>query len=136
MAFNSDNFSVSLKKEGLNAFLNHAESDILAFLWQKEGGALVKQVYAALKGSHKLSHVTVCIYLDRLFQKGLVDRKPLAGKGGLKYWYFPKVSREEFGKTLAHRLAQVVRDAFGSATATYFAKEASNSGNGGKKAKK
>lgn len=125
MGLNSRDFSVSLEKSGLNAFLNNAESDILAFLWQKQG-AFVKEVHGAVKGRHRLSHVTICIYLDRLFQKGLVDRKPLAGKGGLKYWYFPKISREEFGKTLALRLAEVVRGAFGSAAATYFAKEASN----------
>ncbi len=122
MVFDSNNFSVSLEKKGLNVFLNDAESDIIDFLW-KGDGAFVKDVHAALKG-HKLSHVTVCVYLDRLYEKGLVDRKALAGKGGLKYWYYTKISREEFGKKLSNKLASVVRDAFGSATANYFMKEA------------
>ena len=135
MALNSHNFSVSLQKSGLKAFLNDAESDILSYLWEKQG-SYVKEVHGAVKGNHRLSHVTVCIYLDRLFQKGLVDRKPMAGKGGLKYWYFPKVSREEFGKTLAHRLAEVVRGSFGSSTATYFAKESAHSAKASRKANK
>lgn len=123
MAFNTSNFSVSLEKKGLNVFLNGAESDIIDFLWKGQG-AFVKQVHHALEKKHGLSHVTVCIYLDRLYEKGLVDRKPLSGKGGLKYWYYPKISREEFGKRLSARIAAALRDAFGAATATYFTKEA------------
>lgn len=123
MVLNSRNFSVSLEKSGLNAFLNDAESDIVDFLW-KGDGAFVKQVHGAVQGKHKLTHVTVCIYLDRLYEKGLVDRKALAGKGGLKYWYYPKVSKDEFGRWLATRIAKVVQGTFGEATANYFMKEA------------
>lgn len=133
-SFNSSEFSVSLEKHGLNAFLNEAESDIIDFLWSSDG-AFVRDVHREVSRGHKLSHVTVCIYLDRLYGKGLVDRKAVAGKGGLKYWYYPKISRVEFGKKLSMKMAEVVRGAFGAAAASYFMKEAGESKRGAKNRK-
>ncbi|MGH2579423.1 MAG: BlaI/MecI/CopY family transcriptional regulator [Actinomycetota bacterium] len=77
------------------------EDQIMRFLWQRNGRpATVREVHAALTRKTPLAYTTVMTVLDRLWRKGLVERK-LQGRA---YEYAPVTSQAEHMATLMHQL--------------------------------
>ena len=67
----------------------------------KRGSATVREVYEELSRERSLSLTTVGTVLSRLHRKGFVDREFRTGRGGVYYVYRPKVSREEYERSVA-----------------------------------
>lgn len=89
--------------------LGPLEERILDLLWRSGGERSVREVQDDLQGS--LAYTTVMTTLDRLFKKGLLERK----RDGQAYLYATRVSREAFAAGLLKRTLDRVLDR-GSAT--------------------
>jgi len=74
--------------------LGSLERDVLEQLWAADGEASVRQVQAACG---ELAYTTVLTTLDRLFRKGLVQRR----RDGRAFLYRPRLSRDELRQGLA-----------------------------------
>ena len=71
--------------------LGPLEQRILDHLWQRRTAVTVREVRAAL--GRELAYTTVMTTLDRLYKKGLLDRKA----EGRAFRYAPCATREAFG---------------------------------------
>jgi len=89
--------------------LGPLEQRILDLLWRSRGERSVREVQDDLDGS--LAYTTVMTTLDRLFKKGLLERK----RDGQAYLYATRVSREAFAAGLLKRTLGRILDR-GSAT--------------------
>jgi predicted transcriptional regulator len=93
----------------VEAALGPLERDVLERLWAAEGEASVRQVQAAFTA--ELAYTTVLTTLDRLFRKGLVERR----RQGRAFLYRPRLSEAELQQGVA---SDVIDSLLGSDPAT------------------
>lgn len=72
-------------------FLGSLEARVMEVLWTT-GALAVREVCAKLKGKPPLAYTTVMTTLDRLFKKGLLERK----KEGTAFIYEAALNRDEY----------------------------------------
>lgn len=72
--------------------LGELESAILGVLWDSASKLSVRKVQECLEHEQALAYTTVMTVLDRLFDKGLVDRE----KDGKAFVYRPALTREAY----------------------------------------
>jgi len=113
---------LDLQKHGLTAMLSDVESDLLTVLW-KEKQANARILFDAIKGKHALAYSSTVVYLDRLYSKGLLERKIERGKGGLRYIYLPKYSKQELGNKIADNFISFLKASFGESSTAYLRKK-------------
>ncbi len=99
-------------ENGMNFIFSDLEEDILKNLW-KEGSGHSKSLHEEMKAKHKVSHTTIAVTLNRLHEKGLLIRKPQKTRGGTRYIYTPKLSREDYGTHLGEKFFSFLRKSFG-----------------------
>lgn len=83
--------------------LGALESLVMELVWESHP-ASAREVCDRLKGSKRRAYTTVMTTLDRLHKKGLLKRK----KEGLAWIYEPVLTRGEFERALADRLAREI----------------------------
>ncbi len=110
---------VKLSKKGIESLLSPLETDVLKILWQRKSSK-VRSIYNHLKKKRKIALTSVAVTLDRLYKKGLVDRKTETGKGGVHYVYYIKFSRPEFEKHVLSNIVDKLIETFGSSAISYF----------------
>jgi len=71
--------------------LGPLEQRVLDCLWRRRSAASVREVRSGLGG--ELAYTTVMTTLDRLFKKGLLERR----RDGRAYRYAARATREAFG---------------------------------------
>lgn len=100
--------------------LSPLEKDVLDQLWP--GKELrVRDIYQLLrKGKKKFALTSVAVILDRLFERGIVDRRIEAGRGGLRYVYFPKKDKGQFEQSVVEDAVNKLIDRFGNVAISYF----------------
>src|SRR5579885_560987 len=81
------------------------ELDCMNALWPC-GEATVRQIQEALRPTRPRAYTTIMTILDRLAQKGIVQRR----KSGRAWLYRPNISAEE---ARSHAVSQVVNGFFG-----------------------
>lgn len=113
---------INFSKTGLDSLMSPLESDLVDFLWKKKAPCTSGELFAALGKKHAIASSTVSVTLDRLHAKGLVTRTISRGKGGLKYWYSPKVSREELADQLSSEFVSFLKGTFGAASIAHLKK--------------
>jgi len=79
------------------AALGHLETQVMELVWQR-GGGNVHEVMAGL--DRPLAYTTVMTTLDRLYKKGLLDRR----KEDRAFVYGPRISRVEWERKRAGEL--------------------------------
>ena len=99
-------------ENGMNCFFSDLEEEILEQLWKNKTGHS-KSLHEALKNKHEVSHITVAVTLNRLHERGMLARKPQKTRGGTRYIYTPKYSREAFGNHLSGKFLSFLRKSFG-----------------------
>ncbi len=77
--------------------LGPLEERVLDLLWRSRSERSVREVQEELQGG--LAYTTVMTTLDRLFKKGLLERR----RDGLAYLYAARVSRAAFAAGLLRR---------------------------------
>ena len=106
-------------KQLFNSVLSPLENDVLIVLWP--GKALrVREIYQKLKKGRKVALTSVAVILDRLFEKGVVDRRIEAAKGGLRYVYFPKKDKKQFETSVVEETVNRLISKFGDVAVSYF----------------
>ncbi|BBD72083.1 hypothetical protein HS1genome_0472 [Sulfodiicoccus acidiphilus] len=88
--------------------LGELERLVMEVVWSR-GRAFVKDVHEELSRTRSLAPTTVSTVLDRLYRKGFL-RRELVKEGGLRYIYYPKVTREEFQRSKIRRMATTILD--------------------------
>ncbi|MBS3060478.1 MAG: BlaI/MecI/CopY family transcriptional regulator [DPANN group archaeon] len=113
---------LDMGKQGINSLVSDLESGILDELWERQN-AIAREVYNELKDVHNVSYTTVVVTLDRLYDKGLVDRKTEMCRGGQRYIYSPKHSRQDLGNMVADRFLSYLKTTFGEASTSHLRKK-------------
>ena len=83
--------------------LGELEAAILGVLWDSAGKMSVREVLDCLERGSVLAYTTVLTVLDRLYDKGLVQRE----KDGKAFNYWPVLSREAY---LGQQAARVLTE--------------------------
>jgi len=107
------------KRKGLE--IGELEAEILRVL-KSLGNASAGEIAENMKSTRTIAYTTVSTTLDRLFKKGLVNRRMVAGKTGQKYVY-SFVDDPGLEKQLVDAAVSRLVDAFGpSVTSTIYDK--------------
>ncbi|MFH1256771.1 MAG: BlaI/MecI/CopY family transcriptional regulator, partial [Candidatus Diapherotrites archaeon] len=91
---------INLEKDGVEALVGSLESDIMNYLW-KHGSCCCKEMFESLGKKNGIAPTTVTVTCDRMYGKGLLERKVERGKGGLKYIYSPKISKDQMASKIS-----------------------------------
>lgn len=67
-----------------------------------------------------LAYTTIMTTMNRLFDKGLLNREVKSGKGGLHYAYWPMMEREAFERTAIQGVLDSLIDKFGEKVTDCF----------------
>ena len=74
---------------------------------------------------NRLAYTTIMTTMNRLFEKGLLDREVKSGKGGLYYVYWPDMERDEFERSAILDVLQSLSDKFGEIVIKCIVEQAS-----------
>jgi predicted transcriptional regulator len=110
---------IRFRKKGAETILSPLESDVIKLLWSR-GSMRVRDIYNHLKKKRKVALTSVAVILDRLYKKKIVTRRIESGRGGSHYIYSPKVSRDDFEKSIVENTVDILIDNFGPIAVTYF----------------
>lgn len=109
-----------MKEAGrFDELLSPLESDVLRVLWPDKK-LKVRQIYDVLKHKRKVAVSSVAVILDRLHEKGVVNRDVETARGGMRYIYFPKQDRKQFEESVVETAVNKLIDAFGPTAVSYF----------------
>ena len=114
----------NLRRKELEAFLGPLEASIIGVIWNSERRPLkVREVYEKLKQKKEIAYTTVMSTMDRLYDKGLLDRRIEKGKGGLVYVYWPNLEEQNFKKSAVHEVISSLMENFGEIVTSYLIDE-------------
>lgn len=109
-----------MKEAGrFDELLSPLEADVLRVLWPDKK-MKVRQIYDVLKHKRKVALSSVAVILDRLHEKGVVNRDVETARGGMRYTYFPKQDRKQFEESVVETAVNKLIDAFGPTAVSYF----------------
>jgi predicted transcriptional regulator len=113
----------------LEAILGPLEADVLNVVYSFGESIRVREVYEKMKKERKIAYTTVMSTMNTLFEKGILDRKVINGKGGLLYVYWPKMSRSEIERSAVKHIMDSLLKNFGETVTSYLVDlETSNKG--------
>ncbi|MCR4312757.1 MAG: BlaI/MecI/CopY family transcriptional regulator, partial [Candidatus Roizmanbacteria bacterium] len=101
--------------------LGKLEQSVMEVVW-KNKNCLIREIVQTLQKKRSIAYTTVATILQRLFIKGLVGRK--TEKNG--YWYFPKISKDSYVKTLSKNFIKTLVNSFGDIAVSSFAESIEN----------
>jgi len=110
---------IRMDKRGLESILSALESDIMHLLW-KRSPLRVRDLYKELGKKHDIALTTIAVTMDRLYEKGMVERKIEPGRGGLHYLYYPCKPKKEFEKSMVDQTVNKLIEVFGRTAVSYF----------------
>jgi predicted transcriptional regulator len=105
----------------LEAFLGPLEASILQTIWNsKKHPITVREVFEAQKKKKTNAYTTIMNTMDRLYTKGILDRKIENSKNGayLYYVYWPKLEEKNFKETAIHQILGSLLNNFGDLVTT------------------
>ncbi|MEK6978635.1 MAG: BlaI/MecI/CopY family transcriptional regulator [Candidatus Micrarchaeota archaeon] len=105
------------KASGAAAVLSGIEAEIMDVVWDNSPVHCC-DVRSVLK--RKVAPTTVAVMLDRLYDRGLVMRKAETARGGVRYLYSPKVTRDGFCRTVVEQTVDNLITAFGPSAVNFF----------------
>ena len=76
--------------------ISELEQVVMDIVWELKGCS-VRDVVEKLQSTRKLAYTTVATILQRLYDKGMVERK----ESTQGYTYYPKLSKQSYSKKLA-----------------------------------
>ncbi len=81
-------------REAVKSALGKLEREVMEAIWRR-GETSVREIHAAF--DERAAYTTLMTTLDRLHKKGLLERR----KEGRAFLYAPRISREEFTRSVA-----------------------------------
>jgi predicted transcriptional regulator len=132
----SDLPQYNIERKDLQAFLGPLEASIMTDIWNSKKRPLsVRDVHESLKASKDIAYTTVMSTMNRLYEKGILDRQIEKGKGGLYYVYWPILEEQAFKKSAVGEVLSSLMDNFGEVIANYLTDNSSSSEEVSKKLK-
>jgi len=117
----------NVEGEQLEAILGPLEADIIEAIWaSKKTPVTVREIYETLKQQTKIAYTTVMSTMNRLYEKGLLDRRIEKGKGGLYYVYWPKLGKQNFKKSAVRQVISSLVKNFGEIVTSCLIEEAAS----------
>lgn len=113
---------INFDKKGLNSIVSGLEADILECLWQGKEKKTCRHVYEFVKKKNKVAYTTIAVTLDRMYSRGLMEREIEKGKGGLKYRYGAKITREDLANRISKKFVNFLKTTFGEPSIAYLRK--------------
>ncbi|MBO3832846.1 MAG: BlaI/MecI/CopY family transcriptional regulator [Candidatus Brockarchaeota archaeon] len=110
----------------LQAFLGPLETSIIEVMWSAKQPLTVRDVYEKLKRRKRIAYTTVMTTMNRLYDKGLLDRRVEKGRGGVLYVYWPKFEEHNFKKSAVHEVLNSLVENFGDIVASYLVERISS----------
>ncbi len=110
------NYLIRPDGDGMRAVLFDLEADIMEVIWSAGRELCVHDVLDALLENREIAYTTVMTTVNRLADKGLLDRQ----KDGRRYLYRPRHTRDEFLAELARDIFERLPDAGKDAAAAYL----------------
>jgi len=117
----------NLEGKQLEAFLGPLEASIIETIWRsKKRPITVREVLEELKKKKQVAYTTVMNTMDRLYEKGLLDRRIEKGKGGtyLYYVYWPKLEKENFKENAVRQVLGSLLENFDELVTTCLVEKA------------
>src|SRR3989338_5358290 len=108
-----------IKMDKIKSILSPLEQDVLQYLWPNKT-MRVREIYQLLSPKRKVALSSIAVILDRLHEKGIVDRKVETARGGLRYLYYPKQDKKTFEKSVIDNAVNKLIDKFGVTAVSYF----------------
>jgi len=96
--------------------LSLLEQEVMNIVWGC-GYCSVRDVLKKISRKKKLAYTTVATILSRLYQKGLV----LKETHDSRLYYFPKISKVDYGKSAARSFMRQFFSSFGDSAVASFA---------------
>jgi len=110
-------------EKGYMKVLGPLETEIMEILWEK-GTMTARGVFDILQENKKdIRRSTISIMMNRLFERGLVDKSVEKGRGGLKYVYSVKVTRDRFERDIVHNVIESLKETFEKPFDSYMREE-------------
>lgn len=104
-------------KEGIQQVLGELESEIMDTLWKSKHSVTGRQIYENLKQKKRIAYTTVLTVIDRLVNKGLINRDKNSEN---TYIYFPAITKEEFKEEVSKRIVKGLMEFAGRGAVTAF----------------
>ncbi len=109
-------------EKGYIKVLGPLETEIMEIVWNHKVGT-AREVYDVLKDEKKsIRRSTISIIMNRLCERGLINKRIEKGRGGLKYVYSVKISKKEFEKEVVSKIIESLIETFPQETATHMNK--------------
>ena len=114
----------NLDGEQFEGFLGPLGAEILETVWNSgEEPVTVRAVYEEVRKSTKIAYTTVMSTMDRLYEKGVLDRKVERGKGGVFFVYWPKLGKKSFEESAVRTVVSSLFKNFGSTVTNALVEE-------------
>ena len=98
--------------------LGELEQQVMDIVWSRKQSS-IRDIVNELKQHREIAYTTVATILQRLFDKGIVDRKE--GSEKLGNIYFSKVTKESYIKNLSQSFMNKLMNSFGDVALASFA---------------
>lgn len=109
----------NIEGKELESFMGPLEASVMEAIWcSKKTSVTVREIHGELKKKKKIAYTTVMTTMDRLYEKGLLNRKMEKGRGGLCYVYWPVLEKLNFQKSAVREVLASLIDNFGEVVAS------------------
>ena len=98
------------------ASLGELEQQVMDMVWEYKNCS-ARDILTRLQNNRKLAYTTVATILQRLYDKGLLNRKESTSG----HVYSPKVSKEKYSKNIAQAFLKRFIGSFGDTAVASFA---------------
>ena len=105
--------------------LGDLEAIVLRELWESKSPLSVKEFHVQIARTRPVAVTTVATILDRLYRKGIVQRK-LVREGGPHYEYSAKFTEDQFKHEIVDNVMGTLLHSFNDITVAYLADKMSN----------
>lgn len=113
--------------QDIKSALSPLESDVLLIL-KNNNEYMVRNIYNTIKKRRKVAPSSVSVILDRLYEKGLVERKPQTCRGGMRFIYKIKKDKITYERSIVQNTVNKLLERFGDNALTYFNERFSKKG--------
>lgn len=106
-------------EKGIEKVLGPLESQIMQIMWD-EKISVARDVYEIMRKKDKNTRrSTISIMMNRLCERGLLERRAETGKGGERFIYSVRISREEFSQAVVAKVMRGLLESFEDTTVRY-----------------
>ncbi len=107
-------------EKGIEKVLGPLETAIMHIMWKEEVSS-ARDVFEIMRKKDKNTRrSTISIMMNRLCERGLLDKRSEKGKGGERFVYKVRITREEFSQAVVSKVMRSLLDSFEETTIQYI----------------